>query len=200
MATTIPRENQQMPGLQCYLSGTSTQEIILKFLNESDEIAFVVPAGVCRWKTVSKVSALRPGRHFLWHIPGGPLPLFRGGNERIEPIIDPDSGFWSQSIDQPAFGPTATGVIWLDLRPVLYDQTTGATMIDVSGFSWIGSHYSLIGHPASPATSKWWNRLRRFLQKHAVKVPRGGPGQPHPEDSYAFPNSPATICTRRSKE
>jgi hypothetical protein len=160
-----------MPNVPCYLAGDDPK-ILLSFLNESDEIAFVIPAGVRRWKTISDIPELESGRQFLWHKPGGPLPLFRGGYEPEEPILDPESGFWSQSLDQPCFGPTATNVIWLHFRPVIYDKESGAPTINLSEFSWIGNRYANIGHPAPPATEKWWKQLKRVVQKHAVKVPR----------------------------
>lgn len=177
-----------MPSLPCYLAGDDPK-ILLNFLNESAEISFVVPAGARRWRTVLDIPELNPGRQFLWHMPGGPLSMIRGGNEPEEPILNPESGFWSQSADQPYFGPTATNVIWLDFRPVIYDKETGAPNVNLSDFSWIGNRYSAIGHPASTATERWWKLLKRVVQKHAVKVPRGGPGQPYPVDTFAFPDA-----------
>jgi|AGTN01.2.fsa_nt_gi hypothetical protein len=179
-----------MPYLGCYLAGDD-EKIILNFLNESDEIAFVVPAGrVRRWKTVSTIPELSHGEQSLWHKPGGPLPLFQGAFDPAESILDPENGFWSQSVDRPTFGGSDTNVIFLHFRPVIVDKVTGEITLNVSDFSWVGNYFSISGHPAPAATEKWWKQLRRFVKKHAIKVKR----ECYPDGAFAFPDAQRLIA------
>jgi hypothetical protein len=48
----------------------------------------------------------------------------------------------------------------------------------VSGFQWTGGHFS----PAPPQTQQWWNRMRRWVEKTAMRL-HAKPG------FWAFPSA-----------
>ena len=145
-----------------------------------------------RWKAVRAVDALKDGEHSLWHVPAGPLPLIEMdagpqpliGPEglRHPPIPDP----WAGWIGPPGFGPGCHPWIRLEVwtRHLPYTQHERTSlhelnafwlnqddMLVVSGFQWTGSHF----RPAPPQTQRWWNRLRGWVDRTAVKL-RADPG------------------------
>jgi len=138
----------------------------------------------------------------LWHVPGRPLPLLHPppGNT-IDSISDPWSG-WTElraGADStcPYFGAGHPAVIWLNQRPKSKQAPDG---IGLSSFEWIGNHYSLIGSPAPEATEKFWQRLRRWVKKSAIMIPRvGAVDGPHPE-IWAFPSALAAFRSGRGRD
>jgi hypothetical protein len=63
----------------------------------------------------------------------------------------------------------------------------------LSSFEWIGNHYWAIGHRADESTKKFWQKMRRWAQKAATKIPRSGPlDGPHAE-IFAFASAVAAF-------
>lgn len=178
-----------MPWMPFYLSGDDAL-LLLSFLNQSDDLAFIVSDGDGRWKAVNTIPKLEFCRLALWNVPSGPLPLLRRGNESDSQIENPWAG-WNEeraAADPglPYFGAGHPGIIWLNLRPNRLDTSTGALVIGLSSFEWIGNHYRIIGNPASPFTEKLWRGLRNFFRKNGNKVPRGFPSRGGPEKVWAL--------------
>ena len=181
-----------MPWLPCYVSGDDTS-ILLSFLNQSDDVAFIVADGDGRWKAVTSIPKMDFSRLALWNIPSGPLPLLRGHNESIGQIDNPWAGWNEERTGSdptvPYFGAGHPGIIWFNLKPTQQDISTGVLVIGLSSFEWIGNHYRVIGSSASPFTEKLWKSLRKFLREKGTKVPRGGPSQGTPDEIWALPHA-----------
>ena len=183
-----------MPWLPFYADATDFQ-LLHDWLNDSSELAFIIPDGQKRWRAVNSIPVLEGPRICLWHIQSGALPLlYPPPSREIKPIDDPWKG-WEEirqrdNPSTPYFGPGHPGIIWLNHRTEMKQDPNG---IGLSSFEWIGNHYRLIGSAAKPDTEFLWKSLRRWVQKHAKRIPRSGPvdGQ-HPE-IYAFPSALAAI-------
>jgi hypothetical protein len=176
--------------------------VLIKRLNDDDEIAVIVPDAIDnrtagRWKVVRTVLALRDGQHSLWHIPAGPLPLMQnttGLGPLVRPpdpsIPDPWAG-WVEKVDmrgeRPRFGPGCHCEIRLTLStrysPYTNDElstlpvvvsywTHGREFLESSSFQWTGGHF----RSAPPQTQRWWNRLKAWMDRAAVRLPTGSSG------------------------
>jgi hypothetical protein len=178
-----------MPWLPIYCNESDQMEL-LSYLNESEEIAFIVSAGAGRWVAVKNIEILRPGRYCLWHIPSGPLPLWRGVWDAPGEISNPFDS-WIEArpgadTSLPYFGSGQHGVIWLNIHGMQTDKLTETQTMGMSSFEWIGNHYRPIGNEASIQTLKFWKMLRKWIKKKAYQVPRGGPQQSTKPEIWAF--------------
>jgi hypothetical protein len=183
-----------MPWLPFYASESDLPDL-LSHLNASEELAFVVSNGPGKWIAVNAVESLQNGRYCLWHVPSGPLPLFRGAKEAPGEITNPFAG-WSEERagadpTTPYFGAGHPGVFWLNIRSTDTHRVSGEMLVGLSSFEWIGSHYKSIGVVPKPETEKFWKALARWVKKVAVKVPRGGPQQPTPPEIWTFSGAQA---------
>jgi hypothetical protein len=189
-----------MPWLPIYADEEDFQ-VIHDWLNQNDEIAFIVPDGPSRWRAVYTVARMDSPRICLWHVPSGPLPLRHPlPSKRIDPITDPWSG-WTELRGRadhayPYFGFYHVGVIWLERSP----QRDGhADTIGLSSFGWTGNVHAKAGHPAPESTKKFWANLRSWTKKNAVKIPRSGSlDGPRPE-IWAFPSALSAIKRGRNR-
>jgi hypothetical protein len=193
-------------------------------LNADPEIAFLVSAGLVhpersdvgtavsggyrqRWKAESKVDTLADGRHVLWHVPGGPLPLRPDTSQGVtlgalrnqRAIPDPWSGWVEEQAGANSTGPSfcaASSVIDLTLRsrvspytaaertslPRLVSYwTAGEDMLVASDFAFGGDL-----SPATPQTLRWWSRTKRWIGTVAVRLQ--SPGR-QPTNFWAFPSA-----------
>src|SRR4029079_4951786 len=55
----------------------------------------------------------------------------------------------------------------------IYNSKSFNERIHISAFGWLGGRYSILGKGAEEATRKWWQRLRNFVKKNSVHIPRG---------------------------
>lgn len=178
-----------MPSLPIYADESDCSAVV-DHLNQSEEIAFIVSVGAGKWAAVPRIERLKPGRYCLWHVPSGPLPLFRGANEPPGLIENPFSG-WVEvkagaDTSQPYFGAGHPGIIWLNVRGTDVNHLSGLATIGLTSFEWIGNHYKSIGSSAHPDTEKFWKSLGRWVKKNSVKVPRGGLNQSTPAEIWAL--------------
>jgi hypothetical protein len=178
-----------MPWLPIYCNESDQQEI-LSYLNEHEEIAFIVSDGPGRWIATRRIESLEPETYCLWHIPSGPLPLLRGLMDTPGEIVNPFDG-WTEirpgaDASLPYFGPANPGVIWLNIHGMKTDKLSGAPLVGLSSFGWIGNHYRIIGIPAKIETETFWKMLRKWTRKQARLVPRGGPGKLVRPEIWAF--------------
>jgi hypothetical protein len=157
-----------MAWIPLYLNKSDEKEL-LTFLNQEDEIAFIVSNGENNWKAVNTINEFPEQRIVLWHTPSGKLPLLTPDDSE-EWIEEPSNGWIEKrkGADErtPYFGAGWPGVIHLNIR------TNNESEIGMSSFEWIGNHYSIIGISASETTKKFWNRLRRQIKKRAVQISR----------------------------
>ena len=199
-----------MPWLPLYATPADL-DMVIQWLNEDDEIAFVMPDGPERWIARKAISCIDRARYCLWHVPSGPLPLLGDGGAVIREvrgwlatrmgipmpsrsprrhvddwIADPWKG-WRGSIGanptQPYFG-SHPGIIWFNAAIQAEEQ-----VVPMSGFEWIGNRYKPLGRGATRATEEWWRRLRRRVANAATRVPRGGPTSTMPLEIYALPGA-----------
>ncbi len=171
---------------------------LLSHLNASEELAFVISNGPGKWIATNTLDALVDGRHCLWHIASGPLPVFRGAKVPSGEIANPFIG-WSEEKPgadpaTPYFGAGHPGVFWLNLHSRVSDRVSGESLVGLSSFEWIGNHYKSIGVAAGPETEKCWKRLALWIRTLTVRVPRGGPLQPTPPEIWAFSDAQALFA------
>lgn len=159
-------------------------KILIHWLNQQEEIAYLMPVERGKWKAVSSVTNLKDGDYSLWHIPSGSIPLWDSdSNDKI--IENPWQG-WTEipngsSLTRPKSGINCPKVFSLELhtRHQPYSQQElakgsmlnsrlmqGKDILSVSGFQWIGNRYQA----ASPQTQKWWKRLKYWVAHHAIKL------------------------------
>ena len=175
-----------MPSIQFYADKQDFEAIFQKLSGDPD-IAVILPAGKKLWvmkrwiaRPLAPGEDLADGRYCLWHVPGGALP-------RIE---DPFAG-WTETRGGsdprvPFFGSVPAIVeLFVNRR-----STEAPGGIGQSAFGWIGNRYRAIGHPASPATEKWWRQLRTWVGDTAAgKVTRWGNITGPDADIWAFPSA-----------
>ena len=181
-----------MPWIPFYASDDDFR-LILERLNSDPEIAIIVSAGEGRWLARRETPAMTDGKHVLWHIPGGPLPLLRADPfAEAGTVEDPFSGWKEQRPGAdpsiPFFG-SIPGIIELH-KSVNGDVSSGA--LGLSSFGWLGNRYRVIGKGASPATQSWWRRMQSWVKQAATeKIPRGG--HSNSPEIWAFPAARAQI-------
>jgi hypothetical protein len=183
-----------MPSLPIYLYDDDTATI-LGLLNNDPEAAIIVSDGPSRWKAVASLSTLAKGRHAIWHVPSGPLPLL-GKDDTDKPtwVGNPWEGWQEErsghDTSTPYFGTGHPGVIWLNTK----NEAGGCEeRVGFSGFEWIGRRYDGLGHSASAETDRWWKRLASAVRRTARKVPRGGTEGSGKPEVFAFPEAALAI-------
>jgi hypothetical protein len=181
-----------MPWLPFYASQADLTSL-LAHLNASEEIAFVVSPRPGYWVAIQEMDSLSYRPHCLWHVPSGPLPLFRGVMNTPGEITNPLGG-WAEVIagadpSTPYFGAGHPGVFWLNVLPEGVCRLSGATTVGLSSFEWIGHRYKSSGSAAKPETQRWWRTFGLWMKKSATKVPRGGPAASTPPEIWAFPGA-----------
>lgn len=159
--------------------------LLLERLNSDPEIAFFTRDGESRWRAVWQVDDLH-GKTMLWHVPGGPLPLLHPGGEQVL-IKDPFAG-WQElrpgrDRSVPYFGPSWLPTLLLRLWTPGWNGLP-EDLLPISGFEWYGRNSS---RSPPPETQRWWNRLRRWVGRRAVRVTREGPLHGSHADIWAMP-------------
>jgi hypothetical protein len=193
-----------MPWIPIYVNEQDAR-VLVEWLNQAPEIAFIVSDAPQCWKAVSSIQTVTDGDACMWHVPSGPLPLLTGPrqDDPVEQVVSPWEGWRERrpgaNGSQPYFGAGHPGVMWLNLRLVCRNIAEKPGAIGMSSIQWIGNHYRLIGNAAKPETEKFWKRLRRFIASHSTRIPRGGPiDGPRPE-IYAFESALEEIRNGRAR-
>ncbi len=193
--------------------------LLLDRLNADPEIAFLVATGIPEydhsWIAVTRVEQLRDGCTMLWHVPSGDLPLL--AKEFPDPptiIPDPWQGWTEQ---RPGADPSFPflgihpGVVELDINRhgVTFDGRgkqpwsslpRSADIIGMSSFGWVGPRYTMIGRSAPESTTRWWRRLRRWVNKNARRIPRSGTPDGPDAEIFAFPSAYAAIVQGKLRD
>ena len=176
--------------------------LIQDYLNQCEEIAFIVSDGEHRWRAKRNLPKFESNRICLWHVLSGSLPLVHPYPSKIiDTISDPWSG-WTElraGADStcPFFGVGDQGVFWLNYHPKSKRMSDGLAL---SSFEWIGNHYGLIGHPAPKVTEKFWQRLRNWTKMIAVRIPREGPMDGPKPEIWAFPSAYEALHGGRGRD
>jgi hypothetical protein len=171
---------------------------LFAWLSQEEEIAFIAPDGPGRWKAVSHYGFQGDRVYSLWHVPSGPLPFLRADDVDAEDYVpDPWKG-WKEEVEgnkefNPTFGSAAVGIIMLSASSKSHRDRPQAghfmPAIGLSAFSWIGNHYSAIGLPALESTEKVWNKIKRWLKKEGLRIPRKGTIDGPKPEIWALPHA-----------
>ncbi len=182
---------------------------LLSWLNSDREIAFICPNGKKSWIAKQTRESISEGRHILWHVPSGPLPLYRRSakdilgaifRKRLELpglpleedgfIKDPWSGWKgpceASNSNVPFLG-SIPQIFTLDYLPITQTES-GQIEIGLSHIGWIGGRYSSLGQLPTKEAKNWWKRLNNWVRKIATKIPRGNIKDWEPE-AWAFPSA-----------
>jgi hypothetical protein len=188
-----------MPWLPIYMNQSDLQAL-LTWLNDENDIAFIISDGHKKWKAVHTLEVLYNQRYCLWHSASGPLPLLR----KIFPdgkVQNPWKG-WKEKLTGadstcPYFGAGHPGVYWLNIKTT---SNRDANTIGLSSFEWIGNRYRIIGNPAPTVTKKWWERLGRWVKKQAIQIPRKGYLNENEPEIWAMPGALEEIKSGRERD
>lgn len=166
-------------------------DAVRQWLNAEPEIVWLVADGPERWIARPSVEVLTQPLTTLWHVPAGPLPLeLTNGKLPVTFVDDPWRGWRERHAaanpSTPYFGVFFTGAIWFHVQP-WSTRIDGA--LGLSSFEWIGNHYRVLGHAAHPRTERWWQRMRRWVAKRGVLVPRGGLSSTMAPEIWALPHA-----------
>ncbi|MFC1853979.1 hypothetical protein ACFL27_27660 [candidate division CSSED10-310 bacterium] len=188
-----------MPWLPLYIN-QSDLNILIFWLNNEVDIAFIVPDGPKRWKAVTAIETRHDSRYCLWHTASGGLPLLRKHLPDSE-VSDPWKG-WKEKCTGadptcPYFGAGHPGIYWLNAKT---QSPSAPGSLGLSSFEWIGNRYGMIGHPAPPVTMKWWRRLGRWVKKQAIQIPRAGPIAGQGAEIWAFPGAREDIESGKTRD
>jgi len=195
------RPDAHMPWIPLYADDADFG-LIHKWINDEPDLAFIVSDGPGRWRAVARLTELTGRRICLWHVPSGPLPLLHPHpSDTVDPITDPWSGWQELRAEghggrHPYFGAGHPGIFWLNHRPT---RLTNPEVIGLSSFEWIGNHYRIIGRPAEASTEKYWKRLRTWISKQSIKLPRSGPLQGRGE-IFTLPSAAARIQSGSARD
>lgn len=182
------------------------------WLNQEDEIAFLVSRGTKKWIAKKQHDILSDlgtqkfgqGHDFaipnfveynLWHVPSGPLPLLESNSGGVKLRFNKEDWSNDGKILDPWSG-------WTEIRTGansripyfgaghpgvihLEIKTSDVGEIPMSNFGWIGNHYRIIGNGADKTTERFWNKLKRALKKVATQIPRSNSANGKNE-VYAF--------------
>ncbi len=163
-----------MPWLPIYATEQDLQNVFA-FLNEEDDVAFLVSDGPGRWIAKKQLDYGGDTRYCIWHVPSGPLPLLRQNGQGEGVIEDPWQGWKEERAGadptNPYFGAGHPGIIWLNAHAVSKRKPNS---IGLSSFEWIGNWYKVIGNAAPETTEKFWKRMGRRVKKGASRIPRFG--------------------------
>ena len=168
-----------------------------QFLNDDEQILFVVRTGESLFQTF-KPFKLRPNMECtLWHLPCGKIPLAcrdAKGRITVDPCIPTASQLGAISLElqvrprkYQTLVPRACGQLY-DLCNFDDDSAIGR-----SDFGWIGNRFSSCSERPNKKTELWWNRLRRWISKNAIKIPFYGPIDGPRRDAWAFPAAYSAI-------
>ncbi len=190
-----------MPWLPFYADKDDFR-VVHNYLNQNEELAFIIPNGPHRWRAVHTVPRMVGVRICLWHVPSGPLPLAQPyPSKTVDYISDPWRGWTQLRTDTdptcPYLRGNHPGLLWLNHRPTAQQFSDG---IGLSSFEWIGNKFSIIGSPAPKVTERFWQSLRRWAKKSTVMIPRVGRVDGAKPEIWAFPSALTAFRSGRARD
>ncbi len=179
-----------------YANETDAQ-VVLDWLIAQNEIGFIVADGEKRWRALHsvKLSQIVGAKHWLWHIPSGPLPLLQDYRQPILQVENPWIG-WREirtGADKslPYFGSAPTGTFLLSLSPVsryFNEQIGQPKELAPPGLRVLGrSDFTYPGKTEKPPnqTLAFWKRLEKFMFSAGVPVDPHGSMRPEKDPTPA---------------
>lgn len=200
-----------MPLIPMYLQYEDV-EFLKDWLNQEEEIAYLVSNGHKRWIAKKEYDILTdigtqqiiPSyettipdhvEYNLWHIPSGPLPLLEPISGGVSLKLSKEDWIPENIVGNPWLG-------WNELRTgqnfrvpyfashpgVFHLEVTllRYSVIPQSKFQWIGNRYREIGNVPNQSTEQFWKRLKRMVRKVATHIPVSN--NPNgKKEIYAFP-------------
>lgn len=198
-------------------------EFLNDWLNQEEEIAFLVSSGHKKWiakkehniLTDIQTQTFGAGHNFtipnyaeytLWHVPSGPLPLLDASKGVARLKFNKEDWDEDGKVENPWVG-------WTEIRqgansrvPYFGAGHPGVIHLEIklpqddeirmSNFGWIGNHYKIIGNGAEKVTEKFWSKLRRMAKKVAIQIPRSN--EPNrKKEVFAFPTAYKEIQSGR---
>lgn len=180
-----------MPDITMYLADLDVS-CLREWLCRDEEIAFIARAEDGQWRAESAVDELPDGKHALWHIPGGRLPLPGAWPPVVE---DPWKGWLEVEPKNPSFGPWF-GVGPLSVIRLKICRIDGTADPRLSSISWTGKRYSRLGSTPSATTERWWRRCRKWMAVNAQEVRRLDRLKPN---AFAFEEAQRQLALGESK-
>ena len=152
-------------------------ETLKNWINDDPDVAWIIKVRELdmhyQWKAVSTIDEIQQQEYVIWHIQSHPLSIPSGevGVPDTQ-IKDPFVG-WSQRLKEkhattPWFGANLPGPYHLVFAE---DGCESPGSIARSEFNWDADRYKSIGKPAHPEAKKWWDKLKRYVEKSTIKKP-----------------------------
>ena len=167
--------------------------ILRDWINVSPDVAWIVKtAQSCctyTWQAVHEVDELAEQQYAIWHMEAGQLNIPSGSAHTPDLLVpDPFLG-WTQTLDQsnasaPWFGGNLPGPYSFQFRESGKEQPNSLGRSDLY---WALDRFRSIGKPAHPEAKRWWQQLRRFVDRSSVKTP--WPDLSSRYRSYVFPEA-----------
>ena len=187
-----------MPWLPLYLLDSDI-DVLNNWLNKDEEVYFVQQVNRSQWKLVKEMQIKKDdyyNKYRLWHLPSGQIPLIRKRDplegfqlleteqyEYVANPFEPWSGTPCGNLSElPFFGDDESKVFTL----TIHNPDNPLHPIPISGMEWQGNYYKMIGKEATEASEKWWKRLRAFVKKNSIQIPRSNDPSMKNE-IFAFP-------------
>ena len=181
-------------------------DTIRRWLNDEPDIVWIVKVGedegTVHWRAVEASEQIEERRYSLWHTKAAPLVIPSGrADVPAAVILDPHKGWQQQALaggnDTPWFG-ADPGPYTFSFREA---GRRDPAKLARSDFFWLGNRYASIGKPAHPEASRWWSRLRRFLERSARRMPWHAPSEvKRPIMAFVFPDADAQLGQGRQRE
>jgi hypothetical protein len=200
-----------MPWLPLYLLDSDI-DLLNAWLCKDQDVYFIKQVDKNHWKLVKELKFKKEGfsnEYRLWHLPSGQIPLIkerslsegvpieslfkRATYDHVLNPFEPWSGRPCSNLSGlPFFEDDETKVFTL----TIYNSNGLNHEIRISGFEWLGNRYSIIGKGAEESTEKWWRRLRNFVKKNSIQIPRCNDSSMKKE-IYTFPKAIEAIKNGR---
>ena len=181
-------------------------ESIVDWINSNNDLAWIIKQSqdenTYRWKAVSELSSVESKDYCLWKIDSGPLHIPSGSHDIDDTVVlDPYSG-WEQSLnttdaDVPWLGAGSPETFCFVFRE---DGKEAENSIGRSGFSWIGDYFRPVGIHAPDESKKFWECLKRYIQKNSTAIPWPGELGSGRTGAYAFPEAYSQLLQGRPKD
>ena len=151
--------------------------LLRDWINESEDVAWITKVAQSgnkyAWKAAQKIPTIEEQLYAIWHISSGPLNIPSGQSNVPDVLVrDPFEGWThtleSQTATAPWFGSNLPGPYVFQFRENGREQ---AGSLGRSDFYWAQDRYRAIGKPAHPDAKRWWNSLKRFIDRSSTKVP-----------------------------
>jgi hypothetical protein len=192
-----------MPNIMFY-ANHEDGALIRAWINSEPDVAWIVKVNEQNksytWRAQATIDVLAEQSYHLWHIAAGPLTIPSGIRGVADAIVVNPFGGWEQTLAHdgattPWFGGNLPGPYDLRFRVAGREH---ANSLARSEFSWLADRYNVVGKPANPVATRWWNRLRRFVASNSMAV--GWPDDTSRLKAYVFPSAQTEVARGRLRD